>query len=246
MLRAAQREGQELIILDQKPSSGWEKVDGMIGHGVPPELRATMPFVSLMQGPPGANSILAEEEAGIRQATEYLLSLGHRKIGFLVNEISEPAQRRVASYRATLAAAGIQPRPEWQSLLWDWGPMEESGRRGMAQWLAEGFLTLGITALLVQNDRAAMGAMQTLLEAGIRIPEDISIVGFDGTDECDIVFPRLTSVKVPLESIGERAVELLLRQIRKPNVEPETVLYPVELRVRASTAPPRKSLHPPD
>src|SRR5690606_19753497 len=122
-------------------------------------------------------------------------------------------QHRREGYRAALCEAGIEPRHEWERLLWNWGEFVLRGRRGMKDWFADGFSKTGITALLVQNDRAAIGAIQALQQAGLRVPHDVSVVGFDSTDECELSSPRLTSVHVPLAEIGNAAVEMLMQQI---------------------------------
>lgn len=245
--RAAYRAGREVLLLHGEPSPGWEKVDGIIGHGeassaISQRLTVKVPFVSLMTPPNEGAVVMADDGDGVRQAIEHLLSLGHRHIGYLVYEDAGRGAVRVAAYRDALREAGIEPQPMWQRVLWDWGAMDVRGRLSMGEWLKEGFRDTGITALLVQNDRAAIGAMQTLHEAGIRVPQDISVVGFDSTDECELCTPRLTSVRIPLQEIGERAVKLLLNQIEDQENESdvtETTVFPVELQVRDSTARPR-------
>jgi LacI family transcriptional regulator len=94
---------------------------------------------------------------------------------------------------------------------------------------------------MVLNDRSAVGAMEALREAGLRIPEDVSVMGFDSTDECNLCTPRLTSMKVPLREIGACGVDLLLRlgeQMEDGDpTETEEVVLATKVEVRGSTAP---------
>jgi DNA-binding LacI/PurR family transcriptional regulator len=190
-------------------------------------------------------SVVADDHSGARQAVEYLISLGHKSIAYLTDtSAGNPLSRqRLAGYHEALRAAGIHPSRAWIAQLKNYGPMHKRGLLSMRQWLRRGFQELGCTALLVQNDLAAIGAMEALREAGIRVPEQLSVIGFDSTDECELVTPQLTSVRVPLEEIGARATELLLsqisqRQIQEKEVRLSPVIFPTRLEVRQSTAPP--------
>ena len=113
----------------------------------------------------------------------------------------------------------------------------EQGRKSMSEWLKEDWAKLNCTALLVQNDFIAMGALAVLKDAGYKVPDDVSVVGFDGLDVCDMISPTLTTVEVPLRQIGSTALELLLRQLRNEESERHIEL-PTKLMVKESTAPP--------
>ena len=114
-----------------------------------------------------------------------------------------------------------------------------AGSDCMNSWLQDGWEQTGCTALLVQNDEAAIGAMKAMQASGIDVPGDVSIVGFDGSEICAFVTPRLTTVDVPLREIGTQGLKLLIRQIEVGQAEIEKHVLPVELRVRESTASPR-------
>ncbi len=118
-----------------------------------------------------------------------------------------------------------------------------SGRASMRKWLQDGWRDLGCTALLAQNDEAAIGAIEELQEAGFDVPGDVSVVGFDGTEAAEYFRPRLTTIKVPLEEIGAAAAEYLLRQIREGDETEEHtgVTLPAQLKIGDSTAPPRSN-----
>lgn len=242
--RAAERREQEIVVLHSASSAGLERVDGVIGESKSPEwyrqLPVAVPFIAVNAARPDLCCVEFDHRDGALQATRHLVGLGHRRIGHLLYLDAEVVSERLRSegYRAGLREAGIDPLPVWERQLRDYGDFVVRGRRNMTEWLADGFVKTGITALLVQNDRAAIGAMQALHQAGLRVPQDISIVGFDGTDECELSTPRLTSVRAPLEAAGESAVEGLLRQITEGVGAPQTVVLPVELELRDSTAPP--------
>lgn len=233
-------------------------------HRLPPG----MPAVSLMYPSRRLPGVVADDRAATRALTEHLLRLGHRRIAFLTmgyasapglsqgststsgtrhdlgygaeNELS---RLRGEGYQAALWQAGIEPNPLWVRELMAPGsaprPFDELGHGEMSRWLREDWQSLGCTALLAQNDEAAIGAIHALREAGLSVPEDVSVAGFDGTRIGEYCTPRLTSVQVPLQEIARLGIELLLRQITEQEASTETLVLPTSLIVRASTAPPR-------
>lgn len=243
VLRAAHLADFDVLTLNPTPSAGWERVDGLIVHGEVDDERFSqmalpMPYVGLMQNRRDRWGVSADGADGTRRAVQHLLELGHRNIGFLGSPEVATVNQRIHAYRKALTAGGFAVNPLHQWILWDHGPMEKSGRFSMESWLQSNFHELKLTALLVQNDRAAIGAMSVLQKAGYRVPDDISVIGFDSTDECELSTPRLTSVRVPLELIGAKAVELLLMQIREgeEELEPQNLMLPVDLEIRDSCA----------
>ena len=245
---AAAREKMQLLILEADSALGWEKADGVLvcdWHTlrIPRNHIADLPVVSLMTPVEGMASVIADEENGALIATRHLLQLGHRRIAFLHGEKdSLTPERRLQGYRQALQEADIYPHRNWTCSLR--GIYKVGARftieaqRIMAQWLAEGWNSLGCTAILCHNDEAALGVMQALGEVGMRVPDDVSVMGFDGTEFCDLVSPRLSSVEVPLREIGARGVELLLKQIEADEVSDEQRVLPTQLRERESTAAP--------
>jgi DNA-binding LacI/PurR family transcriptional regulator len=148
-------------------------------------------------------------------------------------------QRRLAGYHAALHEAGIAPNPKWIRHLTT-GQGQEAlrivARLDMAKWLSKNWRHNGVTAILAQNDEFAIGIMDAIQEAGLRVPDDISVIGFDGTEESERAKPPLTTIVVPLEKIGATAMELLLRQMREEHIEANVITLPARLQVRASTA----------
>lgn len=252
--QVAKREGYEIILLDHDSNRGLEKVDGVLihgeyAHGYFERLPPKTPFVSVMNPLASAASVGIDDFAAGHAATQYLLSLGHRRIGFSGHLDSPLTQRRLSGYENALRSAGIVPNPDWARTIIP-KPKEESlresptlrllamGHVGGTQWLAGDRGDLGVTAFIVQNDEYAIGFMRALQEAGLNVPGDVSVMGFDSTEICEMCSPRLTSMHFPLIEIGALAAEQLMRQIRGEAAAALGTLFPAALDVRDSTAPP--------
>lgn len=242
--QVAKAGGYRLLMMEQSADIRREQMDAVLLHGEHTDaylnaLPKGMPVVSMMLPTDGMPSVISDDSEGARRATEHLLQLGHRRIGTLMIIDTPLPKRRLAGYRAALHEAGITPDARWirplrpSHLI---GTGRKNGRHAMAEWLSSDWKANGLTAVLAQNDEIAIGIMDALQEAGLRVPEDVSVIGFDGTEEGEHSTPQLTSVAVPLEKIGAIAMELLLRQLRGEHVEPNITTLPVRLHVRQSTA----------
>lgn len=247
MQDVAQAEGFELLMSGDPTNVSWEKMDGAILHGEYPaeyiqNLPIGMPVVSLMLPYEGIPSVVADDFEGTRRATEHLLQLGHKRIGALMISETPLPKRRLAGYRAALHEAGIIPDPQWICPFitgrrpgMEQGSLRYGGQLDMAEWLDKQWRQNGLTAVLAQNDEVAIGVMDAIHEAGLNVPGDISVIGFDGTEDGRNARPSLTTVTVPLEKIGATGMEVLLRQVREGSVEPNVVTVPARLTVREST-----------
>lgn len=244
---AAERSGSQVLLLDCNSPSGWEKADGVLicdwaSKGVLRHVPPNLPCVSVLIEVEGVASVAADDYAGTREATEHLLKLGHRRIAYLHGPPVGPAARRIQAYQESLRAARIKPQAKWQKLLlWKHGHEEDFAQAGhemVSNWLRADWKKLGCTALLCQNDETAVGAIGAFREAGLTVPRDVSVVGFDGMKIGDFFTPRLTTVKLPLEEIGARAMELLQSQIACDEVSSQHDVLRPQLLPRASTAPP--------
>ena len=238
----AHREGQHVTLMRDALPASCQRLDGILLYGAVgqwmPALPGGLPHVTLMTGNDEYPSVEADDFGGARQAVEHLISLGHRRIAYLLDlSGGEPILlNRLAGYRAALHDAGIAAEKRWVRNLADYGPFLRRGGFNMYDWLRADWRELGCTALLVQNDLAAIGAIGQLQQADIRVPEDVSVVGFDSTDECEIVRPNLSSVHVPLREIGAASAELLLKMVRGEAAPAGPVLLPTRMDVRDSTA----------
>jgi DNA-binding LacI/PurR family transcriptional regulator len=112
----------------------------------------------------------------------------------------------------------------------------ESGARAAKEVLDGGE---PFTAICCASDETAVGAMQTLRNHGLKVPNDVSIVGFDDIPLSQYLDPPLTTVRQPTDRLGFEAVSILLEQLRNPKFEPRMLVLPTEMMVRGSTAPPR-------
>jgi len=174
--------------------------------------------------------VVCDYRAGTEQVMNYLLQLGHRKIGF-INAAPEvrTARDRQEVYEQRLGAVGVEISPQWKGD----GQFTEQGGAAAAQRILEA--APDVTALFAGNDKMALGAMHYCSHRGIRIPHDISIIGFDDMQQAAFVNPSLTSVHLPLYEVGALACERLVERIRG-KVERVAETLPTHLVVRESTA----------
>lgn len=219
-----------------------KQVDGAIFHPSTPDLepvyslvQAGIQVVVLERLVPGYPCIVADDEGGGYLATGHLLDLGHRRIGCIVRA-GDPttSSARVDGYRAALTKKGVR----FDERLVVASEFEyAAGERAARQLLA---LPKRPTAVVAHNDIMAIGAMKAFDEAGLRVPEDISLVGFDDIALAKYVRPPLTTVANPKDQMGRAAAELLLRLLFHQETGwgvPSPL--PMHLVVRGSTASPR-------
>jgi LacI family transcriptional regulator len=180
-------------------------------------------------------SVSAAHTSGADQAMQHLLALGHRRIAHITGPRGWVAtEDRRRGYYAALASAGILPEP---ALEIDSIPEIVPGREAAARLLA---LPDRPTAIFAFNDNIAIGVMKAARARGLRIPEDLSIVGFDDIEHATIVSPELTTVRQPLAEMGRTAVSLLNRLLERQRFETLHVELATRLVVRDSTAPPSR------
>lgn len=184
------------------------------------------------------DSLTVENSLGAFLATNHLISLGHKHIGMLnANTESLPARERLKGFQRALREAGITPDPMYvkksTSTKLD-GFTREAGYELMKEFIACG--SEMPTAIFVSSDIQAVGALAAITEAGLRCPEDVSIVGFD-----DIEFAGhlgLTTIRQPLTEMGIFAAERLAERMGNLNLQPTHSTFVPSLVVRKSTAPP--------
>ncbi|WP_173132548.1 LacI family DNA-binding transcriptional regulator [Kibdelosporangium persicum] len=196
-------------------------------------LRGPLPVVSINRIHGGGVPLIGSDHALTGTlAAQHLLDLGHRRIGTVIGPRGrQVVRRRTRGFRDTLRAAG-RPLPERRIAEADW--TYDGG------WAATHRLLdtdPAITAVFVQNDVMAMGALKALHERGLRLPADCSVVGCDDLSFAAYLVPPLTTVRIPFEETGERAATLLLDRIGGKQI-PTRNLLPVELVVRESTTSP--------
>jgi DNA-binding LacI/PurR family transcriptional regulator len=173
-------------------------------------------------------SVVIDQRYGAQLVAQHLIDLGHKRICAISGPLNwHGARARFDSWRATLRAAGLEPG---ESVEGDW--TAAGGYTATCQLLDAG---ARFTALFVSNDQMALGAIRALRTRGLRIPEDISVAGFDDTPEAAYFEPPLTTVQQDFAALGEQSVEYLIALIDKPETPfHQRVLYP-HLIVREST-----------
>ena len=172
--------------------------------------------------------------SGARIATEHLINLGHRRIAAIAGPLNWIAtDGRLLGYRAALAYAGQLAPEELVSVAGE--PTIDHGLEAARALLD---LAQPPTAIVAFNDKIAVGAMEAAAERGLRVPEHLSVVGFDDLELSRVVQPRLTTIRQPLEEMARLGVELLLRLIEGREINALHVELATELVVRSSTAPP--------
>jgi LacI family transcriptional regulator len=184
-------------------------------------------------GPPqrGVVSVGATNWAGGKTATDHLIGLGHERIAFIGGpENAECSQARLHGYLASMMASGMPIVPEY---LTQGGFDTETGVRSI-----EHFFSLGIppTAIFASSDAAASGALDAATRRGIRVPQDLSIVGFDDTYLASQSIPKLTTVAQPLQEMGRTALRTVMRLLAGETLDSDHVELATRLVKRESTA----------
>jgi LacI family transcriptional regulator len=196
------------------------------------DVRYGAPVVSVdpHTGPSNLPTIDSDNLTGARLAVDHLISLGHRRIGMLTGRADlQSAQLRERGYRQAMEAAGL-PVDEDLILPGDYDPeiSVKPARR----------LLTGPdrpSAVFAANDLSAIATVGVAAELGLRVPEDLSVVGFDNIPESALATPPLTTVEQPIREMGRRAIELLIRLIRGEQADDTHLTLPTELVVRQST-----------
>jgi LacI family transcriptional regulator len=176
---------------------------------------------------------------GARSATGHLLGLGHERIAFVDGPAGlETSRERLAGYRDALAAAGLELD---ESLVVQGDFSVTGGAQAVRALLASGQQP---TAVLASNDAMAIGALGELGRRGLRVPRDVSLVGFDDIPAVRWLDPPLTTVAVPMAEIGSAGMQRLLSLLQENGARPRgerlVNVHPTELVVRGSTAPPQR------
>jgi LacI family transcriptional regulator len=167
-------------------------------------------------------------------ATEFLIKLGHQRIGFITGSMDLGCSvDRLAGYRSALRTYHIPESPE---LIFEGTFFQPDGYAGASALLD---LPVAPTAIFASNDVMAMGVMDAVRNRGLRVPDDVSILGFDDIPQASLVRPALTTINQPLEKMGRVATQMLLDLLQNPGKKAERIELPTQLVVRESCSPPR-------
>jgi DNA-binding LacI/PurR family transcriptional regulator len=200
------------------------------GHAALAAMPAPLPLVAAAgsSGDSTVPHVFMDDRTAAREATRYLLGLGHRTVHHVAIPPSGSPSGRSLGWREALEEAHA-PVPEMLQATWE--PI--SGHRAGIQLAA----SKDVTAVLCGNDELAIGVMRAMAEHGRSVPEDVSVVGFDGQPLAELVSPPLTTMEQDFVGLGRQAFGLLKQLIDGGPVPPSVSLVP-RLLIRSSTAPP--------
>jgi LacI family transcriptional regulator len=218
------------------------RVDGVLlirstGRAVPraePERRTGIPVVYVDRAVVGRHSVTSDNRMGGELAARHLAELGHRRFGVLAGEKAVVnVQQRLQGFRQEMDRHGLSMAQ---------GAMVNGPQALELGYEVERLVRLDPrpTAIFATNDIVAIGAWRRLLELGFRIPQEISLVGFDDIEMSRLLFPPLTTVSQDKAAMGRQAAALLLRLMQGEDLPPAHTLVAPRLVVRGSTAPPPK------
>ncbi|NLL43076.1 MAG: LacI family transcriptional regulator [Firmicutes bacterium] len=183
--------------------------------------------------------VVTDNRGGIMRLVNYLVSQGHERIGFIGGPLSHRSlQERYDGYRAALRENGIARRHEWGWIHAESGPQVDKGREGMAALIERG---LPVTAVITDNDSTALGVLQACARAGIKVPVDLSLVGFDNVKLSEFVNPPLTTIHIHKRRMGAMAARRLHELMSGQDADvPLRITLSTELVIRDSVQAVRK------
>ena len=238
-------------LIDEYPRLFLERsIDGLIAVDTPWTLSLSVPVVTVSghNQVSGVTNIVLDHKRAAEVALKHLFQLGHRQIAFIKGQaFSSDTQVRWANIEAVARQLGLPIAPALVAQLEGDSPSPQVGYRATKKLLAS---RKSFTALFAFNDISAMGAIHALRETGLRVPEDVSVVGFDDIQSAAYQNPALTTVRQPLREMGRIAAETVLRRIRRPGsdlhgaertVEPELIIRETTRRVPNPASRPKKN-----
>ncbi|MDE1145059.1 MAG: LacI family DNA-binding transcriptional regulator [Azospirillaceae bacterium] len=244
VVHAARESAYSVFVTDTQGSQEAERaaaealvqrgVDGLIWFPINDEdtlsgLVDTIPVVVLDRDNPRHDIIQIDVASGGRMAAERLIQAGHRRVGV----ISGPADVRSSRQRSDSSAEVLRHH---DALAWH---LHNSYSFDLEPSVAAAVTDGSVTALCVGADLIALGAIKALHQRGLRVPDDISIIGFDNIPYAALTFPGLSTINIPVEEMGIEAVNTLLRRIARPGESRRRLVFDVAYVERGSVAPAR-------
>jgi LacI family transcriptional regulator len=209
-----------LIVLPRKPADFINNMN-----------QQHFPFVLIDHQGTGSDcpAVGAMNWSGGYSATEYLIQLGHKRIGFITGSMDLGcAHDRLSGYRSALRTYHIEEEPD---LIYEGNFFQPDGYAGALAMLD---MPNPPTAIFASNDVMAMGVMDAVRHRDLRVPDDISVIGFDDIPQASLVRPELTTIRQPLEKMGRVATQFLLGMLDDPEKEAERIELPTQLVIRDS------------
>lgn len=203
--------------------------------------RRGIPIVFLDVGTvrPRISNILVDYENGIRQAVQHLHALGHRRLGFISGPLRlKSADMRRRALEKCMRECGLQRS---KNLMREGNHCVDGGQRAMELLLKEKDAP---TAVLASNDLTAIGALRAAYAVGLRVPQDISLIGFDDIQLCEFTQPQLTTIRLSRQELGRSACDALVRVVEGGDANGHELGVSTQLVLRKSTAAPNSSGRP--
>lgn len=196
-----------------------------------------VPLVFIDIGPtrPGISILKVDYHRGILQGVQHLAALGHRDIAFISGPLMlHSAQSRRAAFSASLKECGVAPNPAW---IIEGDHTMEGGIASMERLLAGKMPT----AVMCSNDMTAIGVLHKLYRAGLRVPDDLSVIGFDDIHIAEVTIPPLTTVQMSRFELARAAVTALRTHVEQPQEAKREYNIQTDLIVRESTSAPHRA-----
>ncbi|REJ19192.1 MAG: LacI family transcriptional regulator [Bacillaceae bacterium] len=234
-----EREKGYLDILRQKKADGMILLTARLESHLLEEISREFPVVLACEYLEGSDipTVSIDNISSARKATEYLISLGHKRIGFLSGPMDVILSRdRLKGFKQGMMQHDIAIEP---NLIQEGDFSFESGFNLMTKLLA---LSEPPTAVFASSDEMAIGAIKAIKAKGLKVPDDISIVGFDDIKFASIFEPALTTVSQPMFEIGQKAMELLIKLIQKDKLEKRQYILEDQLVIRETCKEKKKDM----
>jgi len=239
-----QTKGDEEKEIDYKKPYKERKVDGLIIIAPPVKseqikelIDEKIPFV-VIDGRLSSNNISfvdADNIKGAEIAVSHLIELGHKRIGFIAGwDYVSNGKDRFTGYKKALKKYNIEFN---EKLVFKGDFSENKGYEAVKYFFN---LNNPPTAIFAANDLMALGAIRALNSLNLKVPEEVSIVGFDDIPISQYFNPPLTTIRQPIRKMGEKAAEILIKKIKKELNTEEKFIFPIELIIRKTTAKPKK------
>lgn len=216
---------RELEVIQTLSRHGIDGVVALLHPSFPISTPPQIPMVSLDAPFPGLDCIMADHVEGGRLMAEHIIALGHRRVG-LISGFQEHTSNRERR-QGFVEAAGDRIDLTWEVHVELVPELPVSAIEAIAR--------REVSAIVCVNDLVAIGALSAIKSLGMNVPEDVSVIGFDDMQWSRWPLINLTTVRQPLDTLGERAVDLLIERITTPGCALNTEVLPVELIIREST-----------
>jgi DNA-binding LacI/PurR family transcriptional regulator len=229
---SAEREGAFIKNFIQRRVDGviYATMSGYHSTGYHPAIKelidSNIPVVAFDQNIPNVSKVRGAHIQGALIAVEHLIRLGHERIAYLGGPLLSPDRELGFRNAHTLNGLNVD-----ESIIKRGNPTHEFGNYAMLELLKS---KEKFTGVFCANDMIALGAMQCLIDAGVRIPEDVAVVGYDDIQMAHLIKPALTTVQQPISEMSSEVVTLLLKLIDKPNLPPKNLMFDMKLIIRES------------